>query len=533
MTGLSSEWQTIQPRRRVLLVVRTTTTLTRLLDVVALIAVDRRIQVVFTVDESNAAILAGGMRSVLQSLDAVVMPWADAISTRFDLALAASENDDLSRIDAPLVLLPHGVGHQKFYPGTSTVSGLTPARVRDLAGDTTTVYALSHPDQVRRLAEVHPAAGRRGRVVGDPALGRMMANRHRASAYRTAYDAAGRALVVLASTWGPDSLLGGWPDLPEQLLAELPADEYRLVAVLHPGIWAHGPWQVRAWWSRAAEYGLRIVPPVRGWQAALLGASCVVSDAGSLGLYAAALDKPVLLAPYDSATTVPGSAAQLLGQRAPRLDRRSELREQIDATMTGHVRGRYDEIISYAVDEPERTAQRLRSLLYELMRLDEPADVAEFPAVPVPAREPLPATTMIVGAEASDTGITIVRYPGLGGNETRPGLDYRHLVADVDRARLDQVAAAGILCSGTVDAEGAAELLRQWPRADIIAAGHGPDACRITTRSAELLVRGRPGIDVRVLASWAYVRLHRDGTVPGRDRLRLGDRVIDVVVEAG
>jgi hypothetical protein len=549
MTPASAGWRTIRAERRVLVVVRTITTLTRLLDVVSLISADRRTQTFFTVDEGNAAILAGGTRSVLRSLDAAVVSWAEATRTTFHLALAASENDDLSRLDAPVVLLPHGVGHQKYYPGTYTVSGLTPERLPDAANASRMVYALSHPDQLRRLTEASPSAGRRARVVGDPALGRMMESRHRSMAYRAALDARGRTLVVLASTWGPDSLLGQWPELPEQLLATLPADEYRVVAVLHPGIWADGPWQVRAWWSRAAEYGLRILPPEQGWQAALLGASCVVSDSGSLSVYAAALDRPVLLAPNRSVTTVPGSAADVLERYAPRLDRQRGLRGQLDASIAGHLPGRYDQVAALAVDAPDRSASRLRSLLYELLQLAEPPDTAAFPAVPVPAREPQAATTMIVSADASDAEVTVIRYPGIDGSGAGDELDYRHLaadlegarldyqhlVADLERARLDQVGAAGILRTGDGDPDDAAELLRRWPRASVVAAAGGADTCRLWTRSAALVVRApvsRLGIDVTVLASWAYVRLRRDGAVPARDRLRLGGHLIDVRAEA-
>lgn len=515
------------------MVVRTTATLTRLLDVVSLIMSDRRIEVVFTVDETNGAILAAGMRKVLDSLEALVLPWAEATSGDFDLVLAASENDDLSRFDAPVVLVPHGVGHLKFYPGTSTISGLTPARVRDLS--TRTVFALSHPDQVRRLAEVSSPAAESARVVGDPALGRILSSSHRASSYRRSLDSGGRLLVVLASTWGPDSLLGSWPELPERLLTELPVDEFRVVAVLHPGIWAHGSWQVRAWWSRAIEYGLRILPPESGWQAALLAASCVVTDFGSLGLYAAALDKPVLLSPRRSPTTVPGSPADELARQAPQLDRDAVLRDQIDAVIRSHVPGRYDEVSAAAVHAPRQTAERLRSLLYQQMSLDEPGHFAEFPPVPMPAAQHGTPTAMLVGAEATDSLVTLVRHPSIAGHDVLDGLGFRHLVVEQDRARLDQVGAADVLVVHADDLDEVAAEPRRWPHAELIAARTGPVTCTVRTRTGGFVLHapaGQPGIDVTALASWAYVRLLRNRKLPAHDLLRLGARVIDVRVKA-
>ncbi|GAA1625438.1 hypothetical protein J3R03_007146 [Actinoplanes couchii] len=507
--------------------VRTTATLTRLLDVIALVTADRRVQVVFTVDDRNGAMLATGMRSVLDSLDALVVPWADAVDGAFDLVLAASENDDLGDLAAPVIVLPHGAGHLKFYPGTTTISGLTPDRVRDLT--TSTTFALSHPDQLQRLAAVHPPAADKARVVGDPALGRMLASSHRAHSYRRGLDATGRQLVVLASTWGPDSLLGSWPDLPERLLAELPVDQYRVVAVLHPGIWAHGSWQVRAWWSRATEYGLRILPPEDGWQAALLGASCVLTDFGSLGLYAAALDRPVLLSPRSSPSTVPGSPAEVLAGLAPRLDPASGLRDQIDATIRTHVSGRFEQLSASAVQEPWRTAERLRSLLYERMSLAEPAHAAEFPPVPVPAVRHSGPTAIRASATATDELVTLVRYPSIAGADVPESLGHRHLVVELDRARLDQAGAADVLIVHADERAEAAALLRRWPHATMVAARIGPGTCWIHTRESAVVLHGHSGIDTTALASWAYVRIPR---IPAQDRLRLGDRVMDVRAEA-
>ncbi|MEU4161163.1 hypothetical protein [Actinoplanes sp. NPDC026670] len=510
--------------------VRTTATLTRLLDVAALIMSERRIEVVFTADDGNGAILAAGMREVLAALEATVIPWAEATGGTFDLVLTASENDDLSGVDAPVVFLPHGVGHLKFYPGTSTVSGLTPARIRDLG--TRTTFALSHPDQIRRLAAISEPAAGNARVVGDPALGRMLASSHRASSYRRGLDAAGRALVVLASTWGPDSLLGSWPDLPERLLAELPVDEYRVVAVLHPGIWAHGPWQVRAWWSRAAEYGLRILPPQSGWQAALLGASCVMTDFGSLGLYAAALDKPVLLSDRNSSTTVPDSPAGELARESPRIDPEKPLRAQIDAVIHAHEPGRYDRLSASAVHAPWRAAERLRALLYERMRLAEPAHAAEFPPVPVPAPQPEGPAAMLASADISDSLVTVTRHPGIA---EPGGRHFRHLVVDQDRARLDQVSAADILIVHPEDLAETAGHFDRRPHIELITARAGPYTCRLRTRTAEFVLHAapdHPGLDVTVLASWAYTRIHRDHRIPAQDRLRLGERIIEVRAEA-
>jgi hypothetical protein len=492
--------------------VRTITTLNRIQDVLSLTAADRRIQTVFALDVERPALLGAGVPDFLAALGAKTWTWPHAVRQRVDLVLAASENDDLDAFEAPVVLVPHGLGQQKFYPGTNTVSGLDPHRA------VRATFVLAHTDQVRHLREARPDA--RAQVVGDPALARMLASAHRAETYRQAFDDQGRRLVVLASTWGPDSLVGQWPDLPERLAAALPLDEYQLLIVLHPGVWAaHSPWQIRQWLAGA---GIRVIPPEDGWQAALLAAYAVLSDHGSLAPYAALLGRRLLLAPRASPMTVPGSASELLAQQARRLDPRLPLRPQIDtATIPS---------LPDVVDSPHSTATRLRTVLYSLLRLSEPAYPAVFATVPVPDKQINSPAVMIAGVGETENvvdEVAIQRFPAIDA-DTGSVLRQRHVVADLERAGLDALGGATVLLARASDGVAASRLLAEWPRAVLIACVD-EQTCQVWTRDDNVRLSGRLGpIDPGVLASFAYVGLRRTGVLPRQGTLRIGEQVIAV-----
>jgi hypothetical protein len=532
------DWRTVQFERTVLVIARTVTTLTRLLDILELTKLDRRIQTVFTHDPANAAIFSAGVQRFLDRIEGAVLPWDQATETRFDLAIAASENDRLQELDTPILLVPHGVGYQKYYPNSRVISGLNPERLLDGDRVVPAAIALPHARQHEQLRAVCPAAAPRAVVVGDPSLDRMLASRHREVQYRAGFGAGDKKLVILASTWGSSSLLGGWPELPDRLVAELPVDEYQIAVVLHPGIWSgHGPWQVHGWLSRAEAYGLRVVPPEDGWQAALTAATCVLSDQGSLSLYAAALDKPLLLAPGDSPNTVADSALAALTTHSARLDPSSHLRTQIDAAIHGHVPGANDTILGLAFDDPGRCAQRLRPLIYRLLGLAEPTDEPSFAPVSAPVLRSGPVPALIVGAEVSAGTIALTRHPDLRTGRPHDQLDYRHLAVNVDQATVGQLSGATILCVSSDSLVGAEALLGQWPKAMMVATALDPYICRIQTRDfVATLSTSDPvwrGADPLLLASLAYVRLRSSGKLPPQDQLRIGDRVIEVAAATG
>ncbi|MER6868923.1 glycosyltransferase family 4 protein, partial [Amycolatopsis sp. NPDC000673] len=107
-------WTTVEPERRVLVVAHHVTSLLRLLDVLPVFDSDPRVQVVFSWNGSDP--FRHGLDHYLDRLGVITIPWAQAIETPFDLAIAANHGG-LTEVTAPLVILPHGVGYTKNSPG--------------------------------------------------------------------------------------------------------------------------------------------------------------------------------------------------------------------------------------------------------------------------------------------------------------------------------------------------------------------------------------------------------------------------------
>ncbi|GAA0938012.1 hypothetical protein GCM10009550_05310 [Actinocorallia libanotica] len=378
---------TIPVAKRILVVFHHLTAVNRLADVLTLIERDHRVQVVCTVVPS--AVLAEGAARHLRGSGAVGIPWAQAVNTRFDLAVAAGYGE-LEALHAPVVIVPHGVGPSMLsrqWEGHGPVTARPAAGLRPetLVGGGRVIPSLlaaardSHRDRLLRYCpELAPVV----RVTGDPALDRMLAGGRLRETYREALGVRpGRRLVVVSSTWGPRSLLGRHPDLPARLAAALPEATHRVVMAVHPAVWAwHGRHQVLAWLEGAFQAGLAVLPPEEGWSAALVAADEVVGDFGSVTCYAAALGLPVTLAAFPDTDVVPGEPGELLGREAARLDPDAAVLLP-DARLAGRtVPGMPERLTS----RPGASARLLRRAMYELIGLPEPECEARFPAPAVP-----------------------------------------------------------------------------------------------------------------------------------------------------
>jgi hypothetical protein len=421
----SDPWRTIPQVRTVLAVVHNVTAATRLFDILPLLATDPRIHVVFTITESSA--FDAGTADHLSDRGVIPIPWDEAMTGRFDLAIAASYGGDLHAIRAPLLTIPHGMGYNKYLTGKretgngkretgngKPVFGLSPEWLLHDGRVIPSVAVLSHHEQRERLRAVCPEAVPHTLVAGDICYDKLAASMSLRSSYRQAMNVSPRQLlVVVSSTWGPDSLLGRHFSLVRDLAVRLPVDEFRVVVALHPNIWSkHSRWQVREWMSDCARAGVLVTEDVDQWRASVVAADLVVGDHGSVPFYAAALGVPVLM---------PGSADDAVDSRSPiarlmaavpGLTIDGDLPGTLRTAVAEHDPQRLSGITRLVSSEPGRAAVILREALYRLLDLPEPNAPADISTLPLPAAATATSSAHLVQVELDDEGAArLCRYP--------------------------------------------------------------------------------------------------------------------------
>jgi hypothetical protein len=475
--------RTVPASRSVLVVVHTVTALNRFADVLDVFEADRRLQLYATCP--GAAHVPADLDRALADTGALTISWAAATSTSFNLAISAHHSGNLHDIDAPLILLSHGMGYTKarksgnpeIRKSGESVYGLGPEWLLRDGRVFADAIVLSHNEQLARLADATPAAVDRALVAGDPCFDRMLASVGKRAEYRHALGADDdQTIVVVSSTWGETSLFGTFPDLLSDLVAELPLD-HTVAAVLHPNVWyAHGPAQVRRWLGDALRAGLRLVPPLRGWQQAVLAADVVLGDHGAVTGYAAACGIPTVLVTFPAAEVPTGSAIDALGRTAPRLDQHRPTVDQLHP-------GPPDPVVAELTSSvPGGSAEALRALCYRLLDLPEP-DRPPL-VVPYPAAHLTPehheVTAFWAATEWTGDAVRVTTWPA--DVPARPGRGPRAteavLIVSADHPRRDLRGSAAIVLT-TRDP---AAVLRDHPACQLVA-HTGPNGCRIHDRT--------------------------------------------------
>jgi CDP-Glycerol:Poly(glycerophosphate) glycerophosphotransferase len=511
-------WETFTPERTVLAIARTFTSTVRLLDALSAFCGDFRVEVLFTFDDSSA--FHEGVPDVLRDAGVRVIPWAEIEQFSYDLALTASENVDLESVDAPIIVLPHGIGFHKYVPDSAghaeRVSGVVPA---GYLRDKHVWMVISHPEQREHLRPAYPDAAERCLVVGDPTYDRLIASLPLRDHYRSRLGLKpGQRLVVITSTWRGDSLLGSWKELPARLLGELPADEYRVAVVMHPNIGSwHGAFHTGQGFADAYAAGLLRIPPAGGWQAALIAADIVIGDHGSVTLYGAALDRPVLLASTGT-TTVAGTPPEDLGRVADRLVAELPLREQIDREIDAHRPGRFAGITERMFARPGEAVQVLRELLYGKLVLSVPKRPATLRAVPDPRPEVDEPRSFVVYSRMRSHGrVELWRFPASVDNVGVPGSEVlRHLSVGEDEPdrRLPENASL-IVRRRLAEADDAeawiVATLNHFPGALVVAVALD-DGCLAGLRNGTRVLATGPQGDAALAASAIYTCV-RAGTL--------------------
>lgn len=383
-------WSSFGPQREVLFGVHTVTSLGRLEDLSPLVERDRRIQLTYTQVPDR---LGQGVAECLRDLEVRVIPWEEAVTREFDLAVSTS----LHRMEDITALRrfasPHGAGYNKLWPswsgmcagGERQVYGLDRWSLLDDAGapifDT---VVLPHYDHLMTLSRQCPEAVPYALVGGDPCHDRLRDCLDRRDWYRAELGVrAGQVLVAVASTWGEESLVSQHLDFLTRLPAELSAD-HKVIATVHPAVWAeHGTRAVRGWLRRMRDAGVDLVDAREDWRGLIAAADVVVADHSSLGVYAAGVGRPLLLSHFAATEVDPGSVLAELARCSPVLDPSRPLAHQLDAARLAQP-AQWQVAQRRLASLPGLSADVIRQAFYRLLELSEPADDAEWPVVPAP-----------------------------------------------------------------------------------------------------------------------------------------------------
>lgn len=397
--GVAGQWRTLPVRKRVLVLVHTEVYGRRLQDLLPLLESDLRIEVVFTIAPHA---FNGGVAQFLQGLGATVLPWSEAIRTTFDLALAAG-SQGMEQVRAPLVRISHGGGHMSLArrPAGGAAEHSGPREPGGITGRDHLTWegvvvpravALAHRDDLRALEQWCPEALPVAEVVGDPTYDRVAASLPFRERYRAELGLGpDQHMVLMTSTWGDRSAFNRLDALVPRLLAELPAHRYRTVMLVHPNVWSlHGHWQVRAWLADCRRAGVTLLPPEADWRGPLIAADSVVSDFGSVGLYATMTGAPILLSRFPHRDANPLSPGMALALAAPSLSPTRPLADQLAYAAAEYPRREYARIARRISSEPGRFNRNMRRLMYRLLGLGQPA----YP----PATEPVPFSSGQVSA---------------------------------------------------------------------------------------------------------------------------------------
>ncbi|WP_424186416.1 hypothetical protein ACOBQX_01020 [Actinokineospora sp. G85] len=556
-------WATVRAEKLVVIAVHNITALTRLLDVLPLVAGDTRVQVRFAITGSSA--FTDGTADFLSGIGAHPLGWDEAARSRPDLVVTASHGGDLRRSGAPVLILPHGIGYNKYLaresgnpgiresgnpgiresgnPGIresgNPVFGLSREWLVDADGQMIpSALVLSHVEQLNRLSAACPEAVPVAVVAGDPCLDRMVASLPLRAVYRAGLRTRGRTVVVVSSTWGGQSLFGMDPGFVGRLAARLPVDRYQVVVALHPNAWAwHSRWQVEMWLRECVRAGVVVLDPVEGWRAAVVAADLVIGDHGSVSLYSAALGRPVALAVAPESAVDPASAIGRMLAVAPRFTLDGQVADRVDELVAQPVSPRMAAVGELASSRRGESARLLRTTLYRLVDLPEPAEPADSAAVPVARPQGDQGRSHLVSARVvavSDDAVDmeVVRYPaaaldGWGGGAA-------HLVVGLDEPYRRLLELAEVVVVDGAEQE-AVEVLASLPGC-LLAGVASTRPVVLSTGGSRVefeVVRGEHP-DAAALCASAVHRWLVDGrelaALPRLLRLRVGRSPLDVEV---
>jgi hypothetical protein len=379
--------------RRGLIAVHTLPCATRLLPIYEMLAdCNPRMLWSFTVppDDYNH-----GVATFLRNRGLKVLKWkrlVNELQLHFGVALAAAWGG-LHKLQMPVIKMAHGARYEKKTPRRPGSGAETP-RLRHGLGVESMVWhartvasrvVVAHKDDIAALDPTVAGLIESARVMGDPIVDQIDGHLHLRERYREDLELEpGMKLIVVTSTAGRRCLWLDRPELLHRLVTELPAQQYRIVAILHPHLRHVYGTQLDIALRRLLARGLRLVPPDQDWMVPVIAADWVLGDHGSVLQYATRTPAVLLKSGFATDEIATGSARARLGEQVPALVWNQPIEPQLLAAARPEVVARYASAAQQLSSQPGRFAANLRREIHHLLGVAEPEVPARLPDLVVP-----------------------------------------------------------------------------------------------------------------------------------------------------
>ena len=303
---------------------------------------------------------------------------------RWDLVVLADHSADIGNPRRFAVLrIPHGVGgklvdgHDYFYGGTFDSAGRPRYSCIFEASKTRMDKFVSANPDLRPIV----------RLVGDLRIDHLV---EKSKALDGRNDGAIRPKVVIASSWNPHNLLA---KMGIELMAEAERlrEHYTFVIRPHPHLYT-GTY-TRDWKAFLKDQearGFLISPPDEDLGEVLASASAIVcDDLSSVILYAAALNKRIILVPSGSNQIPADSFATRLAEIVPNLTKPEQFRDTLAKVLNEPPPRALRELAGVINSCPGQAAELIITEVYRLLKLPRPQRMK--PAVVKQARRDIAA----------------------------------------------------------------------------------------------------------------------------------------------
>lgn len=418
--GRDREQETLRIDRYLLVVVRTHTSLDRVLELLRVVGQGVHLAIKFTIEYGSK--FARDLADKLRALGAEEIPWEVARSLYWDAIFAAHVDNQLAELqetfDSKIFVVAHGAGYNRArLASTGGRPGAAGLSTHELTRDgqlIVSLVGLSDFEQSERLCE--EARGCEI-VIGDLVMDKLINYRQQQRRrFRRELGVGRRKLILISSTWGPWSTYAKAEWAIRRLVADLPSNEYAVALVLHNNIWyGHSKFEICLHLRDEIAAGLLIIDPTT-WQSALVAADLVVGDHGSVTTgYAVGMKLPVLIAADGTPELDPASPYTALHAALPRLCDAKPLREQVDRAIAEHAPDQWkqhsDRLFALPGEGLKAAANALRRLL-DLPPFTENPRIGPMEPPMIVDPQPVTAHRAVVTSNPDSTA-RIERYPAV------------------------------------------------------------------------------------------------------------------------